>query len=129
MISLELKDRDSNMLLTLALAAQVACTPTDVSEDEAEKLVVVASHEIAPRVEIGLIAMPRLAGQTTWAFRAFAIHPRKGDVSDLMGWYSVGKRTADLGDPVSGRRLSIPVVQREQERLRAIHCLSRRDAR
>jgi hypothetical protein len=112
------------VLIPLLLVAQISCRPSDITQREAQALVVKIVVAGAPRVRAGAEETHSLLGSDWWEFRTFAENPAPTDISNLMGWVSINKRTAEISDPVSGSQIIIPAaVHSEQQRLRKIHCL------
>jgi hypothetical protein len=79
-----------------------ACQPTDISQAEAMELVLRAVALTAyPNTKFDAELSQSSGLPDNWTFRAFALNTTS--TSNLMGWYSVNKRTAALSDPVLGK--------------------------
>jgi hypothetical protein len=108
-------------LLSLgALAIYVACTPTEISQAEARTL---ALHATATYVVRGAILDTEaiehgLGPDDAWTFRVFVRNIPPGTSSNLAGWFSVNKRTAELTNPIlDDQPINISQVIAEQKML------------
>jgi hypothetical protein len=114
----------SGLVAVAALAAQIACTPTEISQNEARVLAIHAAAIKTPqRFILDAEHVPDLGHGDAWTFRVFTTNPDPGTWSDLAGWYSVNKHTAALTDPLDDRRIVVIKLKREQAKLRLLHCL------
>jgi ABC-type amino acid transport system permease subunit len=114
------------MLIALLLAAQISCKTSDITMAEAKKLAVeMARMSANKQIEVDARNTKSLLGADWWQFRTFARNPAPTDVSNLMDWFSINKRNAEISDPVSESRVTIPsAVRLDQQRVREIHCLN-----
>jgi hypothetical protein len=111
------------LFLASTLAVQIACTPSEITLPEAKALAIHAAAAIAAPSTPLNAEVASLSPENAWSFRVLATQIGPGSSSNLIGWYSVDKRTAALTDPVlDGKLIAAPNVVAEQAALRASHC-------
>jgi ABC-type ATPase involved in cell division len=115
----------SGLVAAVALAVQIACTPSEISQSEARALAIRAAAVHTPQRFILDAEDADFGPKDAWNFRVFTINKDPGTSSDLAGWFSVNKHTASLSDPMlDDRRIVVLTLKREQARLRRLHCVT-----
>ncbi len=117
------------LALPLLLAAQVTCTPTAITYQEARTLALQAGHTQAyDWVELDAEDGMDPERKDVYSFRVFGTNQAPGQPeetlsSNRIGWFDVNRNTAALTDPVlDNAPIRILRLKQEQRRLRAKHC-------